>query len=558
MTTADRWRLALTLLGVLAALGPFLDKAFAIDDPLFVWLGRHLLDDPFDFYGFDVHWYSVVEPMHAVTMNPPLVGYYIAAVGGLVGFSEPVLHAAFLLPACAAALGTYRLAQGLCPRPAFATLAGLFTPVFLVSATSIMCDVAMLACFVWSVVWWRRGIERHSMRALVLAGALAAVGALCKYFAFALVPLLAVHGLLARRRPGRWMVPLAIPLLTGVAFELLTRGLYGHGLITGAGSYASSARADPVQSGPARAFAGLVFAGGCLATLLPLAPVALGRVTLGACAGATALAALAFGPAHELLGIDPATLVGDPGRIGLHAWPMAFAGLTLVALALGDLRRQRDPDAALLCLWVLGTLAFATWVNWTNNGRSNLPLAPVVGILVARRLALKQPAASNRPLLASRAAPWAVLPGAALALLVTRADASWANRARNAARDLASTWVRDARTTYFMGHWGFQYYAERGGLVCLDPTRDRLEAGDVVVQPTHNLFVERLPRTHAEPVERTEYPAVPWLHTMADGSGAGFYAADLAPLPFAFGPARPDAYRVWTIERGFGFRVEGR
>jgi len=43
---------------------------------------------PADFYDFDVNWGGSVRPMHGVTMNPPLVGYYIAGVAALFGWSE--------------------------------------------------------------------------------------------------------------------------------------------------------------------------------------------------------------------------------------------------------------------------------------------------------------------------------------------------------------------------------------------------------------------------------------------------------------------------------------
>ena len=67
--------LALTI----ATLALFAGKAFTIDDPLFLWLGRHVQEHPLDPYGFEVNWYGNTLSMHEVTKNPPLVGYYVAA-----------------------------------------------------------------------------------------------------------------------------------------------------------------------------------------------------------------------------------------------------------------------------------------------------------------------------------------------------------------------------------------------------------------------------------------------------------------------------------------------
>ena len=72
--------------------------AFTIDDPLFLWLGRHVQQHPLDFFGFDVLWTGRWEPMHAVTKNPPLTGYYIALAASLLGWSETALHLAALHP----------------------------------------------------------------------------------------------------------------------------------------------------------------------------------------------------------------------------------------------------------------------------------------------------------------------------------------------------------------------------------------------------------------------------------------------------------------------------
>src|SRR5262245_46858003 len=94
-TRAELGVLLALVLGVMAA---FCNKAFTIDDPLFLWLGKHLQSHPFDFYGFSVDWDWTSRPMHEITKNPPLTGYYIAAAAALFGWSEVALHLAFLVP----------------------------------------------------------------------------------------------------------------------------------------------------------------------------------------------------------------------------------------------------------------------------------------------------------------------------------------------------------------------------------------------------------------------------------------------------------------------------
>ncbi|MGH7227421.1 MAG: ArnT family glycosyltransferase, partial [Gemmataceae bacterium] len=190
----------------LGCLTPFVNKAFTIDDPLFLWAAQHIQQHPFDPYGFEVNWYIHPERMADVTKNPPLACYALALAGWLFGWSEIALHTAFLLPAAGAAWGTYRLAEKLCGRPLLATLVAVLTPVFLVSSTNVMCDTMMLCFWVWSLVCWRRGLERP--RWLIVAGILISLCALTKYFGVSLIPLLFAYTLLRRRRVGAGLMAL--------------------------------------------------------------------------------------------------------------------------------------------------------------------------------------------------------------------------------------------------------------------------------------------------------------------------------------------------------------
>jgi hypothetical protein len=142
-----------------AALLPFIDKAYTIDDPLFMWVAKRIHEAPADFFRFQVNWETRPKPMWEETRNPPLAAYYIAAVALVGGTGERVMHIAFIVPAALAVWGVYRLAQQFGTRPFFAALFVLVSPAFLVSSTTIMCDTMMLAFWVWAIVWWDRGLR---------------------------------------------------------------------------------------------------------------------------------------------------------------------------------------------------------------------------------------------------------------------------------------------------------------------------------------------------------------------------------------------------------------
>src|SRR5207253_10583948 len=127
--------------------------------------------------------------------------------------------------------------QRLSGSPLLAALLMLFTPVFLVSATTVMCDVWLLALWVWSVDCWLRGLERHSYRLLLLASLLAAAAALTKYFGLSLIPLLAVYTLVRERRLTSRLLFLLIPVATILIYEAMTKAKYGQGLFSNAMVY---------------------------------------------------------------------------------------------------------------------------------------------------------------------------------------------------------------------------------------------------------------------------------------------------------------------------------
>lgn len=128
------WLMALTV----GCLAPFIGKAFHIDDTLFLRVAEQIHKHPADFMGFQMNWFGEMLPMVDNFQNPPLASYYIAAVAWVAGWSEFALHAAFLIPAVAAAVGTFNLAKFHCNRPALAAVVAILTPVFLISATNIM------------------------------------------------------------------------------------------------------------------------------------------------------------------------------------------------------------------------------------------------------------------------------------------------------------------------------------------------------------------------------------------------------------------------------------
>jgi 4-amino-4-deoxy-L-arabinose transferase-like glycosyltransferase len=535
------WILALVTFLFLA---PFLNRAFNIDEPLFLWTAAQIQQHPLDPYGFPVNWYLTPKPMSVVTKNPPLAAYYLAGVAAVFGWSEAALHLAFLLPALGVVLGSYFLARSWCRHPMLAALTTLAAPVFLVSSATVMCDTMMLAFWVWAIFFWREGLERNRTGWLALAGGLIAAAALTKYFAISLIPLLAAYTIWKKRRWDSSLLLLLIPTLILALYDAAGRHLYGRSLVMDAGDYASSLGklATLGSSGLGKSFIGLGFAGGGLMAPLLFLPLlrpskrVLAVVAVLIVAGAFVVA-LMVRPEYATITHS----ISDPALI-LQWGAFGIAGLVVLWLAAADLWRSRDETSLLLALWVAGSFAFTCLVNWSVNGRSVLPLAPVAAILLVRRLDLMEERQRGGVPLHQLLAPLAGC--AAIALAVTQADASLADSSRRAATQIAALKTNPSATLWFSGHWGFQYYLEKSGGKCVNFSEAKFAVDDLMAMPANNGNVFSPPEEAVVLVRALSLQANAWVTTQNPWTFAGFYSSQFGPLPFAWGAPPAELYQI--------------
>ena len=533
--SALAWVLGVTfLLSVL-----FVGKSFFIDDTLFLRTAEQIQKHPGDFYGFQINWFHTPQPISEVTENPPLASYYVALAASILGWSEPALHFSFLLPTLAAVWGSFSLAGRYCGRPALAAIIGVFTPVFFVSATTLMCDVMLLAFWVWAVAAFEKGLENEKSAAYVGAGVLAGLAYLTKFSGLALVPLLAAYGLMRRRRMGFWMISAVIPLAVAASYEWLTYRLYGHGHFLQASVFSLHEGARLQLGG--KLVVGVVFAGGCFLPALFYLPLMWKRrvIVAGAVIVVILTGVLPQTPAltqtlHDKEGVSWGTAV--------QAALFVVSGIHLLTLVAVESWKRREAVSFLLLLWIGGVFTFAIVINWVINARSFMPAVPAVAILVVRRLDSTWRSGTGK-------LGWATwLPAGAsviLALLLAGADYRVAKSARAAAVDVFAKYGKPGRVIWFEGHWGFQYYMEKLGGQALDMMNPKVGPDDIVVIPNATYGASRPDPRVAVPVDDLHYLPNEFYSTMNPPAGACFYAASWGPLPFVFRSLKPDHYIVF-------------
>ena len=160
---------------VVLALGPFLDKAFTVDDAVFLLEARHALTDPLHPTAFSMAWTSEV-PERVSTMVPsgPVAAWLLmpaVAAGGV----EWLAHAVQVVFLALAALGTVSIAMRLGLTAGWAAAAGLLlvtTPVTLGMAGTAMPDVPAMSLGIVGlermVAWHQEGGRRRALCGAVL------------------------------------------------------------------------------------------------------------------------------------------------------------------------------------------------------------------------------------------------------------------------------------------------------------------------------------------------------------------------------------------------------
>lgn len=537
-------RYAAILLTVLffLMLVPYSNKAFHIDDPMYIWAAKHIQTNPVDFYNFAVNWNGTVMPMWTRNQNPPLVSYYLALASLPLGWSESALHLALLVPALCVIVGTYLLAKEFCSKPATATLIGLGSPVFLVSATTVMSDVLMLCFWVWAVYLWVRGMNERRSAKLLASSVLIAAGCLSKYYAASLIPLLFCYSLLRERKVSARMLFLLIPAAVLLLYQLWTEKFYGQGLLLGAVSYVHDFRGVSSSSMPARLAILCSFIGGCFISIVLFAPFLWGRRAFGLSLALLPLSIVIVSRLSSVGGYPVASEGGVDWVFVLTFSLFVYAGAVLVAMIITDFVKYRNTDGLILSLWAIGTVVFAGFINWSISARSILPLAPLFGIMLMRSLERRTgtTAFNNAWLM-----PTLLATSLFLGHQVVLADYKSADTMRTAAVKIMDDYKGKAGTVWFLGHWGFQYYMESFGGKSIDVRYPSFKKDDIVVEPSNYTHPLLLPQEAK--ISEIRLPTGSHITTMNPLKGAGFYSDVFGPLPYAIGSPSIEAYSVYRV-----------
>lgn len=462
-------------------------KPLHVDDPFTYYVSRQIVAAPLDPFGFDIYWYQWPQPAHE-DLLAPVIAYWGAL--GLALFGPNVFAwKLWLFPfALLFAWAVHRLARRFAPGLELWLLAAtLFGPAFLPSF-NYMQDVPAMALGLGALSLYLDAADRRSLWRAIAAGLVAGLAMQTKWTQLTIPAAMLLYGVLAQRL---WLALAACvaAALVFVGWEAAMTLRYGHGMLLFQLGFPFfwTPRAEMVL--PLLQLLG---------ALLPV-PALLGVAALGA-------PRWVIGVLGASVAVGWSLLLGWPVENALYGVSGVACVATGVALAISLLRRPPLRRGAVgawlaahrvevfLILWLAGEVTTYFVISYFPAVRRVLMTVLVATLLAGRAgsFALGQRRLPLAPLLALQLL---------LGLAVWSVDLLEA-RAQQQVAEQAAAKIRSqdpAAKIWYVGHWGFQYYAEAEGMQPLIPDHTLVRRGEWLVVPARVDQQEiQLSRSHFE------------------------------------------------------------
>jgi hypothetical protein len=550
---------ALPAIGLaLLLLLPYLQKAFTIDDTLFLLQAQQALRDPLHPTAFVVVWSDVAARLSAIMPSGPIMAYLLmptVAHGG----AEWLGHLTQIALLCLGLLSTTALARRLGATWSEARIGALLTataPAVLGMAGTVMPDIAAMTFGVIGIERYVAYLGRRGWLRATAAAIFLALAVLCRTH---VLLLLAVAGLFAIEEelfplfapvasPGlprfhqrlrellsldllRKLVPIGLSLLlVGVGLRLTRDPLGGTGVVSSMRFFATLIRL------PGNLLAFLCYLALTVPVVVPWAVLRRRHLSRRLVLWASLFSLPLF-----LLSRQPRCLPLAP-----------LVGLSVACLV--DLCRSlwqtRDARGVVLVAWLGMSLPVTFYIHFAP--KYLVPSMPAIGLFIARWLCRRpgllwgRSSAAPRPATVQRLLYGTLIGGAVLSLLILHADAGFADLGRRAAAEWIAPLRARGERVWFCGHWGFQWYALQAGGVPMTREPPLPQPGDIVVASQRS-DCYHLPR----------YPQREPLGTLSDNSiggrvvapevAAGFFSNGSGFLPWMVSWQPLDRYDIYRL-----------
>ena len=545
---------SLKLLLILALLFTLLNafKPLCIDDAAYYYYAKQIAQHPLEPYGFIIFWYDRPEPAIQI-LAPVLMQYWWAIAIRLFG-EHPFLWKLWLLPFALLLVFSLhsllrRFAAG---HEMILTWMIILSPVFLPSF-NLMLDVPMMALSLSALVIFLHASDRDSLRLAALAGLVAGIAAQTKYNGLVTPAVMLLHAIIFKR------VKLGVvAALTAVLFFVSWEGFVvlsaGRSHFLAQSEHYGSVNLLAKSAHLMRPLVTIIGAVAPACTLLALAALGARRKTIIVAAGIIILGYLAIVFVPERFQVMTRDQKTNQERLTLGAIVFFIYGIgsfaTLIAV-IGRVTTISKGHRSALRRWtqyrvewfLVAWLAIEIVAYFVFSPfpavRRVLALLVVSTLLIGRLIARND---QERKSL-YRGFAWAGIVLGLIFYLVDFRDAYVEKAAAQKAAERISE-TGSGNIAWYVGRWGFQYYAEHAGMKPLLPDESTFQPGDQLAIPDGPYFPQPLAvalinRYRIEPVSQIVLEDQLPLQTMM-----GYYSTGI-PMRHHEGPRRKvTVYRI--------------
>ena len=526
----------------------FMDKAFHIDDPLFLWLAESIIHNPDEPYNRLINWNGNTQYLFDFFSNPPGMSYYLAFIIHFIGDGEKLLHLAMWPFTFLAMVSVNLLAGKFIKNSLLASLFLWSSPIFLVMSTTLMPDVALIAFLMLSIYFFIEGHNKNDFLLLLLGGIAGGITMLLRYNGIIIVPLVGLYYLLYFRRNywSIWSVFVSIAIF--LSWNIYSEQVYGNMHFIhqmGFQEYGSVSR--PLRK-LKQLVAHLSYLGSGVAPLIILTLyLQYGKMqkklrmtlTITFCTICSILINIFFSKYNF---VNFLLLLIFLNSLGI-----------LVALwskrALSALRRGRlQRDDIFLVGWILGTIVMH---NSGLNAAAKYMLIAIPPVLILTLKLLEE----HRITIIATA--MCLIIATSISFFAAEADQRLANLLKEVANYYNEFGNSPVSRKYYNGHWGLQYYLQEKGhpsyesrMDCLDYD-DALMLSGVLTVPSemHCQFEGKMELIHTK-YFYTDFP----IHTMQyrRPSQSNFYSFfsrhTVGFLPYSISTSPSEEIHIYKVK----------
>ena len=527
------------------SLAPFANKAFHVDDTLFIYSARHITHDPFRPYDFTVNWTGFKEPAWSANRNPPVSSYILSVLIKIFSEREAPLHICYIIfpVICMAAL--YYLSGSFIKNKALACLFLFISPGFFVSSTNLMSDIPQLAFYLAALAFYIFGFEKNKRIFFVLSGICAGLAILTKYTAVTIIFIFLLYNLIFKKsfRISWLSFAVSLCMLAFWGMWCIYSNKTPHFLtIFSSGCAFFWEKKSPIKALSVNLSEFIVFLSAC-----SLVIVFFGLGTPGRKKSKSLLSWLViFLISAALTTVTRHAFRSPENKLEyLFVFLFIMLGIMFLRNCLLYLKTHaNDTRFLFLFIWFVINSCIAV-PNYTIAARFILPVLPPLVLLLIYLAETNN--VSHKFFGKGAYAVYMII--FAVTILVAHSDYCFANSYRNFSRVVRQTFP--GKRIFFVGHWGFQYYMEKEGFEALDFEKASLRKGDMVIiaSSTSGMYSDALVKL-MQPYRLYE-DKKRGIFTLMYPDKAGFYSGGYGPLPYMPPSGFAEQYQVYEVETSY-------